>query len=167
EEVEAFAGAPQSVYSDQFLWQDYGFKLEVPPVHPVLLASTLLQRGQEHRDFMLKMKHLQVCIALQRDGFMADSPGGEVRLRSDGSPVLDYRWSQAMGEGFRQALLAMGQLQLAAGAQEVVPIHLKASACRTEGQLKQVIQALAMERLLLKVVSAHVMGGACFGVSAT
>lgn len=164
EPVEAHLGAPQSIYSDHFLWRSYGFKLEVPPVHPVLLASTILQRGQAHRELMLQHKNMQVCIALQRDGFEEDSIGGEVKLKSDGSPVLDYKWSENMGEGFRQALVAMGELQFAAGAKQVLPIHGAGKACASIDELRTHINALSMERLKLKVVSAHVMGGACFGV---
>lgn len=166
EEIEAHLGAPQSIYSDHFLWQPFGFKIEVPPVHPVLLASTLLQRGEQHRALMLKQKHLQACIALQRDGFDSASFGGEVKLRSDGSPVLEYRWGREVGEGFRQALLAMGELQFAAGATQVLPIHLAGKLTNSMDELRQLLNELPMERLHLKLVSAHVMGGACFGTEA-
>lgn len=165
EEIEPFLGAPQSIYSDHYLWQDYGFKLEVPPVHPLLLASTLMQQGEQHRELMLKLKNLQVCIALQRDGFSPDSVGGEVKLHNDGYPFLDYEWNSQMGEGFRQALLAMGELQLAAGAKEVLPIHVDGQKCKNFDQLKKHINSLDMARLKLKVVSAHAMGGAHFGSS--
>lgn len=163
QEIDAFQGAPQSIYSDHFLWDDYGFKIEVPPVHPLLLASTLMQRGSKHRELMLKLKNLQVCIALQRDGFAADSHGGQVELRGDGSPALDYVWNENMGAGFKRALLAMGELQFAAGAKEVLPIHLEGECCRSFSELKRLVSSIKMERLKLKVVSAHVMGGACFG----
>jgi hypothetical protein len=52
EVINPFYGAPQSIYSDHFQWQDgttgpMGYKLEVPPLHPAL-ASTLLG-GFGHR----------------------------------------------------------------------------------------------------------------------
>ncbi|MBH47864.1 MAG: GMC family oxidoreductase [Halobacteriovorax sp.] len=165
DEVQPYLGAPQSIYSDHYLWQDYGFKLEVPPVHPVLLASTLMQKGDRHRELMLKLNNLQVCIALQRDGFFKDSVGGNVELNSHGEPVLDYEWSEAMGEGFKQALLAMAELQFAAGAKEVLPIHASASTCTSIDQLSRMLDGLSMQALAVKVVAAHVMGGACFGTS--
>ena len=39
---------------------------------------------------MRELPHLQVAIALLRDGFHPDSPGGTVALDGDGAPVLDY-----------------------------------------------------------------------------
>ncbi|HEY2627558.1 MAG TPA: GMC family oxidoreductase N-terminal domain-containing protein, partial [Usitatibacter sp.] len=49
--VDAFYGAPQSVYSDHFLDAPLdgaaGFKLEVAPVHPVLVGSLLPGFGEE------------------------------------------------------------------------------------------------------------------------
>tara|TARA_R110000868_G_scaffold159516_19_gene388465 strand:- start:3135 stop:4643 length:1509 start_codon:yes stop_codon:yes gene_type:complete len=164
DEVQPYLGAPQSIYSDHFLWQEHGFKLEVPPVHPVLLASTLMARGEQHRELMLKLNNLQVCIALQRDGFSADSIGGRVELNSDGHPVLDYQWSPAMGDGFKNALLAMGELQFAAGAKEVLPIHARGVRCHDFTSFKAHVDTLSMKPLDIKIVSAHVMGGACFGV---
>ena len=43
--INPFYGAPQSIYSDHFQWQDgttgkMSYKLEAPPLHPGL-ASTL------------------------------------------------------------------------------------------------------------------------------
>ncbi|MFL6707084.1 MAG: GMC family oxidoreductase N-terminal domain-containing protein, partial [Massilia sp.] len=43
--VEAWAGAPQTIYSDHFLQAGpldgpIGYKLEAPPLHPVLMATT-------------------------------------------------------------------------------------------------------------------------------
>jgi choline dehydrogenase-like flavoprotein len=94
ERVDAFAGAPQSVYSDQ--WIDVapdgpiGFKLEAPPVHPILAAITLPDFGAAQAARMAELPHWHVLIALLRDGFAAPSQGGRVRLRDDGSPALDY-----------------------------------------------------------------------------
>ena len=43
--VDGFAGAPQSIYSDHFLELPpdgpLGYKLEAPPLHPILVATTL------------------------------------------------------------------------------------------------------------------------------
>ena len=40
-----------------------------------------------------------------RDGFHAQSPGGQVGLRDDGSPVLDYPLTDFVMDGARRALL--------------------------------------------------------------
>ena len=94
ERVDGFSGAPQAIYSDHFLPGDasgpIGYKLEVPPIHPVLAAITLPGHGVAHARWMHELAHMQVIIALMRDGFHADSSGGTVALRADGTPLLDY-----------------------------------------------------------------------------
>jgi hypothetical protein len=44
--IEPYNGAPQTVYSDHFMHTQpldgpLGYKLEVPPVHPLLMGVTL------------------------------------------------------------------------------------------------------------------------------
>ena len=95
ERIDGFAGAPQSIYADHFLDAapvdgPMGYKLESPPLHPVLTATTLPDDGEQHARWMREFRNLQVVLALLRDGFHPDSPGGTVTLRSDGTPVLDY-----------------------------------------------------------------------------
>ena len=63
---------------------------------------------------MTRFNNLQVLIALMRDGFHPDSPGGQVVLR-DGLPVLDYPLTDYLWNGARRAYLAMAEIQFAAG----------------------------------------------------
>ena len=71
--VAGFAGAPQTIYSDQFMTDavdgPIGFKLEAPPVHPVLASITLPGHGVAHASWMRRFPNMQVLIALLRDGF--------------------------------------------------------------------------------------------------
>ena len=95
ERIDPYYGAPQSVYSDHFLDTmppegPMGYKLEAPPVHPILGAITLPGYGAAHAAWMRDLPHMHVLLALTRDGFHPESPGGTVALRSDGTPVLDY-----------------------------------------------------------------------------
>jgi choline dehydrogenase-like flavoprotein len=164
ERVEAYAGAPQSVYLDHYLEQEpidgpIGFKLETPPVHPVLAATTLQGFGAEHAQLMRDFAYAQVLIALLRDGFHPDSPGGTVQLRDDGTPVLDYRLTPALWDGARRAWLAMAEIQFAAGAREVSPVHEQARPYRSWREAQQQIAALELKPHAARVVSAHVMGG--------
>jgi choline dehydrogenase-like flavoprotein len=62
-------------------------------------------------------------------------------------------------DGARRALLAMAEIQFAAGAREVLPVHEFAKPCTSWAQARAAIAALPMKPLLTKVVSAHVMGG--------
>jgi choline dehydrogenase-like flavoprotein len=164
QKVEGWAGAPQSLYSDHFMDTQpidgpMGFKLESPPLHPVILATTLPGYGQAQADLLTKFPHTHVLLALLRDGFHPEAPGGRVQLRGDGSAVLDYPLTDFVMEGARRALLAMAEIQFAAGAQEVLPVHEMARPYRSWAEAKSAIEALAMKPLLTKVVSAHVMGG--------
>jgi len=164
EAIEGWQGAPQSVYSDHFLHAapidgPIGFKLEVPPLHPVIASSTLPGFGAEQTELLKAFPHMQALIALLRDGFHPESPGGRVTLRGDGSPVLDYPLTPFVLEGARRALHHMAEIQFAAGARSVLPVHEHARPCRSWDEARALIAALPMQPQLLRVVSAHVMGG--------
>ena len=165
--VEGYYGAPQTIYSDHFLDANaldgpIGFKLEAPPVHPILAGITLPGFGSEHAQWMTRFPHLQVLIALMRDGFHAEAPGGQVVLRS-GWPVLDYPMGDYLWNGVRRAYLAMAEIQFAAGAQTVMPLHEGAQPLKSWREARESIEALALGPLHARVVSAHVMGGCPMG----
>jgi len=162
--VNGYEGAPQSVYSDHFLERDpidgpVGFKLEVPPLHPVLFASTLPGFGPVHADLMRQFSRTHVQIALLRDGFHPESRGGSVMLGSGGVPVLDYPLTPVIWDGVRRALLAMAEIQFAAGARTVYPVHEQAEGYATVAAARTAIAQLPLKPLLTRLVSAHVMGG--------
>lgn len=168
EDVRPFSGAPQSIYSDHFLSTQpidgpVGFKLETPPVHPVLLATTAPGFGEESARAMADLAHLHVIIALLRDGFHDESPGGTVERKDDGTPLLDYPMTPYLWEGVRRAYLAMAQIQFAAGASSVKVVHESAVAARTWDEARTQIASLPLEILRARVVSAHVMGGCAMG----
>jgi choline dehydrogenase-like flavoprotein len=164
QKVEGWQGAPQTIYTDHFLETQaidgpIGFKLEAPPLHPVIFASTVPGFGAGQAGLLRGFPQTHVLLALLRDGFHAEAAGGRVKLRGDGSPVLDYPLTPFVMDGARRALLAMAEIQFAAGAREVLPVHEKAEPYRSWQDAKSAIAALPMQPLLAKVVSAHVMGG--------
>ncbi|RCU43781.1 MULTISPECIES: GMC family oxidoreductase [Corallincola] len=166
EAVNGHSGAPQSVYSDQFLWptaEEMGFKLEVPPLHPILIASKLVGFGQWHADVMADFNHLQVTLALLRDGFEEQSQGGHVVLSSDGAPRLDYPLNDYLWKSARNALLRMAELQFAAGATAVLPMHESAEMFPSWKKAQQAIKQLTMAPRQTTLTSAHVMGGCAMG----
>jgi choline dehydrogenase-like flavoprotein len=170
--VNGHAGAPQSVFSDHFLDSapldgPAGFKLESAPTHPVLVGITLPGFGAEHTRLMQKFPNVQVVIALLRDGFHRDSRGGRVTLASDGTPMLDYSMGDYLWEGARRAYLAMAEIQLAAGAQSVMPVHENGTPVTTLREARAAIEALPMRALAARIVSAHVMGGCAMGPDAS
>jgi len=162
--VDGFDGAPQSIYSDHWNEPDaatgaIGFKLEVPPLHPVLMASTLTGMGVSHAGLMRRLRQVHVVLALLRDGFHDESVGGKVELRDDGSPVLDYPLTRYVLDGARRAMHVMAELQFAAGADIVIPFHERGTPARTLAAATAQIDALDMRPPRAKIVSAHVMGG--------
>ena len=164
--VDGFAGAPQTVFSDHFLEgsaQSAGFKLETGPTHPILAGITVPGFGAEHGRWMRELANVQVTIALLRDGFDARAPGGRVTLRPDGAPLLEYAIGEYLWAGVRRAYLAMAEIQFAAGAREVMPLHEDAAAASSWAQARQAIPALAMRPVGPRIVSAHVMGGCAMG----
>ena len=167
ERVDGFSGAPQTIYSDHFLGDDLsgpiGYKLEVPPIHPVLAAITLPGHGVAHARWMRDLPHMQVIIALLRDGFHPDSPGGTVTLRGDGTPLLDYPLNDYFWDGARRALATMTEIQFAAGAKTVMPVHASGVTYTRWPDARAGLAALPLAPLVTPVVSAHVMGGCPIG----
>ena len=162
--VEAWNGAPQSIYTDHFLETQpidgpIGYKLEAPPLHPVIFASTVPGMGQSQNDLFKAFPHNHTLLALMRDGFHEQAPGGKVKLRGDDSPVLDYPLTDYVMEGGRRALLSMMEIQFAAGAQKVLPMHEMARPYTSWAEARDAVNQLPLKPLLTKVVSAHVMGG--------
>jgi len=171
ERIDGFAGAPQSIYSDHFLDTQpidgpLGYKLESPPLHPILTATTLPDDGVGHAQWMRDFRNMHVVIALLRDGFNAGSIGGTVHLQDDGTPVLDYPLGPLLWEGARRALLSMAEIQFAAGATHVSPLHANGAKFTSFAQARDAIAAFDLQPLVTKVVSAHVMGGAPLGADA-
>jgi choline dehydrogenase-like flavoprotein len=161
--VDGYAGAPQTIYSDHFLDSvaidgPLGFKLEAPPLHPVLLSTTMAGFGQAHADTMRQFPHIHGLLALLRDGFHPDSPGGSVTLK-DGAGVLDYPLGDFLWDGARRALLAMAEIQFAAGATAVQPAHESAARYTSWTQAKKAIAELPYRVHITRIASAHVMGG--------
>ncbi len=162
--IEGFEGAPQTVYSDHFLDLPaidgpIGFKLETAPLHPLLFAITSPGFGVEHAERMRRFAHTQALLALLRDGFHPDSEGGRVMLRDDTTPVLDYPLTEAIFDGARRALLVMAEIQFAAGARSVLPVHEDGANLTSWREASAAIAALPMKALRTRFVSAHVMGG--------
>ncbi len=162
--IEGWAGAPQTVYSDHFLGTQavdgpLGYKLESAPMHPVIMATTMAGFGPEQVAQLAQFPHTQVLLALLRDGFHPESQGGRVRLKGDGSPELDYPLNAPVMEAVRRAFLTMAEIQFAAGATGVQPVHEQAPAYKTWAEARAGIAALDLKPLLTRVVSAHVMGG--------
>jgi choline dehydrogenase-like flavoprotein len=170
--VNPFYGAPQSIYSDHFQWDDgttgrMSFKLEVPPMQPALTATLLGRFGIDNAMRMEQLPHTNAMLALLRDGFHPDSAEGTVELRSDGSPVLDYQMTDYTWDGIRRSFHTMAEIQFAAGAKSVLPLHADAEYVKTLAEAKSQIDGLSLEIYRTRLGSAHVMGGCAMGEDPT
>ncbi len=162
--VKGYAGAPQSIYSDHFLDGvavdgPIGYKLEVPPLHPVLFSTTLQGFGEAHAGLMREFARSHAMLALLRDGFHPDSPGGTVLLGDNGAPVLDYPLTDFVWDGVRRSWLTMAELQFAAGAKRVFIVHEACAGYASWAEAREGIARLPLKPHRARVVSAHVMGG--------
>ena len=162
--VAGWDGAPQTMYTDHFLEVapvdgPIGYKLEAPPLHPVIASTTLPGFGPMQAQAMKEFPNTHALLALLRDGFHEQAAGGQVKLRGDGSPLLDYTLTPFIMDGARRALLSMAEIQFAAGARKVTPGHEAALPYGSWSEAKAAIQRLEMVPYQTRVVSAHVMGG--------
>lgn len=162
--IMPFYGAPQTTYTDQFQWSDgvsgkMSYKLEVPPLQPAFAASLLMGYGQQHAELMQELPYTNAMLSLLRDGFHPQSVGGEVSLLSDGMPTLAYALNDYIWDGVRRAFISMAQIQLAAGAKTILPLHADAHQVSTESAALKMISELKMQRFRVRLGSAHVMGG--------
>ena len=169
ERVDGFHGAPQSIYSDHFLWPEHGvgYKLEVPPLQPILTTGLFGSYGEALVRDMAQLPHAQVNIALMRDGFSDDTDGGRVRIDDAGNPLLDYELGDALWHGLRRGLLSMAEAQFAAGARSVRPGHLDARDYTSWNEARDAITGLPMQKQRVTLYTAHLMGGCPMGEDAS
>jgi choline dehydrogenase-like flavoprotein len=166
-EVNAFRGAPQSVYSHHFIERGpgkMGYFLEVPPVHPMLASIVATGSGDETIELMTKLKHLNVMIAIHVDGLLPEETGGTVRLRRGGygRHSINYAFTDAHWEAFRHSCKEMAKLQFAAGAKRVRSLHLAPVTLRSPSEV-DALDAAPWAPVQVKVATAHQMGGCRMG----
>jgi len=70
----------------------------------------------------------------------------------------DYLW-----DGARRAMTAMADIQFAAGARSVMPVHGDGATFTRADDAKSAIENFALRPLATPLFSAHVMGGAPLG----
>jgi choline dehydrogenase-like flavoprotein len=169
ERIESWTGPPQTIVSNHFANIDgrFGFRMEAAPAHPGLLALAVpWVSAAQHRRLMQQSPHSSAIIALTRD-----STGGRVRIRRDGSAVIDYVPGAAERSLIAKAIATVARIHLAAGAREVHTLHTRGmslagrgSAGRgsaSERQIEQFCDRILRERVDRNwslIASAHQMG---------
>ncbi|CAA0124675.1 putative GMC-type oxidoreductase [BD1-7 clade bacterium] len=172
ETIAPYYGAPQSIYTDHFIWKQgvsgpMGYKLEVPPLHPGFTAALLCGDGQAHYEAMSQLPHLQSVLALLRDGFHPQSQGGNVELSDEGTPLLDYSITDYIWDGIKRAHRSMAEIQFAAGAKRVKLAHANASWQSSFADMLKEIEQLTYREYDVLIGSAHLMGGCGMGEDPT
>ncbi|MFV0300510.1 MAG: GMC family oxidoreductase N-terminal domain-containing protein, partial [Paracoccus sp. (in: a-proteobacteria)] len=168
--VEGFHGAPQSIYSHQFLAPQpdrMGFKLETLPTSNLIVSTFLDKRiGTDHAQRMRRLPHLSALNALHGDGFHEGEACGTVEL-TDSGPALDYPITDLLMRSARHAIEVLSELHFAAGAQKVSCWNLNAPDFTDMAQLRDWLTDADMGPLRQLYGSAHVMGGCRMGTDET
>jgi len=167
-DISPFYGAPQSIYSDHFQWNNgakgpLSYKLEVPPLHPAMSSIMLMGHGEKQVADIAKLNNTHAMLALLRDGFDDESAGASVTLSDDGSPIVDYPMNDYLFDGIKRAYLTMAEIQFAAGAKRVRPAHQHGLWFNNYKAFKAGFKELEHEISNNLVGSAHVMGGLAMG----
>jgi len=163
--INGSSGAPQSIYSDEFLWPDIsaarcGFKMEAVPLQAGFASGLLGRHGNHQFEDMQLLSHTHAMISLLRDGFETESQGGIVQVNGSRSIKLYYPVSALASNTFKFAIRSMAQCQFAAGAQRVRPSHLQANQWFASIQeLDAFLNNASYDPARLSLGSAHVMGG--------
>ena len=107
----------QALYSNELADLDSGFgvRFETTAVHPGFAAAFLPWHGaDDHRELMLGLPRAAPLGALLRD-----RDGGRVRVRRDGSPLVQYRLSDYDARHLRAGIDGAVRILEAAGAGRV------------------------------------------------
>lgn len=170
--VNGFHGAPQSVYSDHFWLPEgklfgaarLGYKVEATPVFPVFIAALADKSfGPESAALMKQLPHLQSMLALHRDGFNDHEKCGTVEVSGETGVALDYPIDDYLTNSLLQAMLEVIEIQFAAGAEFVVPMHIEGRPLKSMAEVKAWAKNTPMGPLRLLAGAAHVMGGCQMG----
>ncbi|MCB0220205.1 MAG: GMC family oxidoreductase [Chrysiogenetes bacterium] len=166
EKVDPYYGAPQSVSSHQFARREgkMGFFLEAAPLQPMLGSTAIPGFGNPHTGYMERLPYANALVMIGIDGFDTSDfdEGGVVSMKKDGGIQVDYKWTPRLEESFREGIRACANLQLAAGATEVLSMHNDPVVMRSEADLAKLDKA-SYAKLRHKVFCAHVMGGCAMG----
>lgn len=170
EPIQAWHGPPQTVLCDEFamLHGQYGFRVEVAPAHPGLLALATPWSGpRAHRR---NMQHAGCTAALI--GLVRDRESGRVRLGRDGRPIVEYRPAAFERRMLQESMVAMTRIHAAAGARRINTTHERGLVLERPADRAELERFCAQLRRLppsdnwAAVFSAHQMGTCRMGAAA-
>ncbi|HEX2722591.1 MAG TPA: GMC family oxidoreductase [Gemmatimonadaceae bacterium] len=166
ERIAAWEGPPQTVVCNEFagLQGGYGFRIEVAPAHPGLIAlATPWLGARAHRAEMQTSARKALLIVLVRD-----RSAGSVTVDRAGRPVVDYRTGSGEDAMLRQGMCRAARIVAAAGAKGIQTLHTTPLAMgvgptpahrfRHADQLCDAISRSPVGDNHLALFSAHQMG---------
>jgi choline dehydrogenase-like flavoprotein len=164
--IEPFVGSPQYVHSEQFVERGadkMGMLLEGGPMFPMSVGAGSPAFGEEKQRLMELLPHMSLTLALLHDGFDLQNhdEGGAVSLTANGTPRLDYPFTERFKEGLRTAAQVCARVQFAGGAKQVLsqhPLYLKDAS-----EIDSLLAQAGYGPNQMAVASAHVMGGCPMG----
>lgn len=167
--VNPFVGSPQYVYSDQFVDREDGmpFLIEGAPMFPMSIGSLSTGLGAERQASMELLPYSSLTGALLHDGFDLADPdeGATITLQSGGRPKIDYKWTERLSNGVRDATRASLQIQLAAGARQAYTSH--GVYVRSPDEIDRLLAAARWGPGDVPIFVAHCMGGCAMGTDPT
>ena len=141
-----------------------GFKLEAPPLHPVLTAITLPGDGAAHARWMRELPHMQVADRAAARRLSSGQPrrhGCAARRRHAVARLSARRLTSGTARGARSRRWPRSSSPPA--RRRSCRSTRRARATRTGAEARAAIAAFASAPLATPVVSAHVMGGCPLG----
>jgi choline dehydrogenase-like flavoprotein len=173
--VQAWTGSPQTVKTDQFahLRGAYGFRLEMAPAHPGIIAlGTAWDGGRQHKLQMLQSANAAVFFVLSRD-----TGEGRVQLDRGGRAVLSYWPDRENRDILVRGMQEIARIAFAGGAVSVSTTHSPTLQIESEGRKPGAVSPARLERFLggiadqgvapnrLPLFTAHQMGSCRLGAS--
>ena len=159
--ITNYAGHPKSYYCDHFAESD-GFLLETCMYFPFTTAKSLTGFGDEHARMMSAMDRLQMILVLAIDPPLAEN---RVLVDRDGTPVVEYRFTDEVRRSLVSAMRASARIFFAAGAARV---HAPAATsffieARDRDRIDALVPFEGFVPGKVTVSSAHPMGGCRMG----
>ncbi len=175
--IKAWTGSPQTVKTDQFarLRGGYGFRLEMAPAHPGIIAmGTAWDGGRQHKVQMLQSANAAIFFVLSRD-----TGEGRVRLDKRGRALLSYWPDQENRDFLIRGMQEIARIAFAGGAVAVSTTHSPTLQLESEGRQPGAVRTPRLDRFLgeiaaqgiapnrLPLFTAHQMGSCRMGSSAS
>ena len=171
--IRAWLGSPQTVKTDQFarLRGGYGFRLEMAPAHPGIIAmGTSWDGGRQHKLQMLQSANAAIFFVLTRD-----TGEGRVQVDREGRAVMNY-WPNEVDRRFLvRGIQEITRIAFAGGAVGISTTHTPALRLESDLGVPGAVGGAKLERFLgdiaargvarnrLPLFTAHQMGSCRLG----